>query len=38
MSTLNLGLQCVGLMWEKGDDEFEAEAKKCTSLASCHPS
>ena len=38
MSTLNLGLQCVGLMREKGDDEFEAEAKKCTSLASCHPS
>ena len=24
---------CVGLMREKGDDEFEAEAKKCTSLA-----
>ena len=35
MSTLNLGLQCVGLMREKGDDEFEAEADKCksTSLA-----
>ena len=33
MSTLNLGLQCVGLMREKGDDEFEAKAKKCTSLA-----
>ena len=33
MSTLNLGLQCVGLMREKGDDEFEAEADKCKSLA-----
>ena len=32
MSTPNLVLQCVGLMREKGDDEFEAEAKKCTSL------
>ncbi len=32
MSTLNLGLQCVGLMLmrEKGDDE----AAKCNSLAS----
>lgn len=33
MSTLNLGLQCVGLMREKGDDDFEAEAEKCSSLA-----
>ena len=33
MSALKLGLQCVGLMREKGDDEFEAKAKKCTSLA-----
>jgi len=33
MSTLNLGLQCVRLMREKGDDEFEAEADKCKSLA-----
>lgn len=34
MSTLNLGLQCVGLMREKGDDEFEKEASKCNSLTS----
>ena len=34
MSTLNLGLQCVGLMREKGDDEFEKEAAKCNSLTS----
>ena len=33
MSTLNLSLQCVGLTQEKGDDEFEAETKKCTRLA-----
>ena len=33
MSTLNLGLQCVRLMWEKGDDEFEAKAERCNSLA-----
>ena len=33
MSTLNLGLQCVGLMREKGDSEFEAEDAKCNSLA-----
>ena len=35
MSTLNigLGLQCVGLMREKGDVDFEAEAEKCNSLA-----
>ena len=36
MSTLNLGLQCVGLMREKGDDEFEAEAERCNSLATLH--
>ena len=33
MSTLNLGLQCVGLMREKGDSEFEAEAAKRNSIA-----
>ena len=33
MSTLNLGLQCVGLMREKGDSDFEAEAAKCNSIA-----
>ena len=33
ISTLKLGLQCVGLMRERGDDEFEAEAGKCSSLA-----
>ena len=33
MSTLNLGLQCVGLMREKGDDEFEKEAAKCSSVS-----
>ena len=33
MSTLNLGLQCVGLMREKGYDNFEAEAERCNSLA-----
>lgn len=32
MSTLNLRLQCVGLMRVEGDDEFKAVAKKCTSL------
>ena len=32
MSTLNLGLQCIGLMREKGDAEFEAQAAKCNSL------
>ena len=29
MSTLNLGLQCIGLMREKMDDDFETEAQKC---------
>ena len=33
MSTLNLGLQCVGLMRETGSSDFEAEAAKCNSLA-----
>lgn len=33
MSILNLGLQCVGLMREKGDDEFEKVAAKCNSLS-----
>ena len=32
MSTLNLGLQCVGLMREKSDSDFEAEAANCNSL------
>ena len=32
MSTLNLGLQCVGLMREKMDDTFESEASQCKSL------
>lgn len=34
MSTLNLGLQCIGLMREEGDPDFESEAAKCNSLAS----
>ena len=33
MSTLNLGLQCVGLMQEKMDPSYEAEAAKCNSLS-----
>ena len=32
MSTLNLGLQCVGLMREKMDDEYEKTAQRCQSL------
>ena len=32
MSTLNLCLQCVGLMREKMDDEFEKTAQRCKSL------
>ncbi|XP_065895962.1 uncharacterized protein [Dysidea avara] len=32
MSTLNLGLQCVGFMREKLDDHFEDEVKKCNNL------
>ena len=31
MSTLNLGLQCIGLMREKMDDDFQTEAK-CNNL------
>ena len=33
MSTLNLGLQCVGLMQEKMDHSYEAEAANCNSLS-----
>ena len=33
MSTLNLCLQCVGLMGERGDEEIEVEADKCNSIA-----
>ena len=36
MSTLSLGLQCVGLMREKGNYDFEAKAEKCSSLAVLH--
>lgn len=36
MSTLNLGLQCVGLMQEKMDDTFESETSKCKSLKELH--
>ena len=32
MPTLHLGLQCVGLMREKMNDEFEAIAQRCKSL------
>ena len=32
MSTLNLGLQSVGLQRHAGDDRFETEAKNCNSL------
>ena len=32
MLTLNLGLQRIGLMREKGDSDFEAEVAKCKSL------
>ena len=32
MSTLNLGLQCIGLMRDKMDEIFENEAAKCNSL------
>ncbi len=32
MSTLNLGLQSVGLMREQMDSEFEAQSGKCSSL------
>lgn len=33
MSTLNLGLQCVGLQRQAGDEKFEAEAHNCNSLS-----
>ena len=33
MSTLNLGLQCIGLMRQEMDPTFKAEAKKYNSLA-----
>ena len=33
MSTLNLGLQCIGLMRQEMDPTFEAEVKKYNSLA-----
>lgn len=33
MSTLNLGLQCIGLMCPEMDPAFEAEVKKCKNLA-----
>ena len=32
MSTLNLGLQTVGLMRREGSEDFEDDAKKCNSL------
>ena len=32
MSTLNLGLQSVGLMRQKMDDDFEKDAQQCNSL------
>ena len=32
MSTLNLGLQCVGLMMKEGNEIFERKASKCNSL------
>lgn len=33
MSTLNPGMQCVGLMRGRGSEEFEEEVRKCNSLA-----
>ena len=33
MSVLNLGLQCVGLMRLEMPEDFEAEARKCHSMA-----
>lgn len=33
MSTLNLGLQCVGLQRQAGDERFEMEARNCNSLS-----
>ena len=33
MSILNLGLQCIGLMHEKMDENFEKLSSRCNSLA-----
>ena len=32
MSTVNMGMQCVGLMRKQGSDEYEAQVGKCSSL------
>jgi hypothetical protein len=32
MSTLNLGLQCIGLMRNKMDEDFETILNKCNSM------
>lgn len=32
MSTLNLGLQCVGLEQHAGDERFEGEVKDCNTM------
>lgn len=32
MSTLNLGLQCVGLMRKEGSETFEREASNCNAM------
>jgi len=32
MSTLNLGLQCIGLMRNKMDEDFETIIKNCNSM------
>ena len=32
MSTLNIGLQCVGLMRQAGSEPFEKEASRCNSM------
>ena len=36
MATLNLGMQCIGLMRDKMDETFEEEAAKCNSLTTLH--
>lgn len=33
MSTINMGMQCVGLMRKQGSDEYEAQVARCNSLA-----
>ena len=33
MSLLNLGLQCIGLMRERMDEDFEKVSSRCNSLA-----